>query len=129
VGTDIHMIVQTHHDGVWLDSSARVIEDRSYVHFGILAGVRDSRFPPVRPLRGLPPDVAEPEEYAGSRLGEHSRSWLLVSELDEYFEANPTLREDPWVNSGELFEIVAEWRALSRTGDGSDVRIVFGFDS
>lgn len=53
---------------------------RSYGMYAFLAGVRNySGIQPIAPLRGLPSDLALDDDNEWP--GDHSYSWLLVSEL------------------------------------------------
>ena len=64
---------------------------RNYTLFGVLAGVRDSNVVPIAEPRGLPDDmspdvVALIEDYDSDDidLGDHSQTWLLLSEILAY---------------------------------------------
>lgn len=101
MGTDIHACVECKIDGCW--TAVRPLDlDRNYNLFAILAGVRRDHEPIAEP-RGLPADrdpksctsiwhqdKARPHhdskyDACGSyEFGDHTRSWLLLSELLDY---------------------------------------------
>lgn len=60
-------------------------EDRNYALFGMLAGVRDRSYPPVDEPRGIPHNVSSELHSQWIEFGEHTPSWLLLSELLAYF--------------------------------------------
>jgi len=100
MGCDIHQIVEVFNGASWdLAPDAPVIEWRSYDAFAILAGVRNGAgfagsdtgdgFVPVSSPRGLPADLSSAtlaivQKDGDEWLGEHSFSWLLLTELLDY---------------------------------------------
>lgn len=108
MGTDIHYTFQhKNKDNLWEDVPVDTGWDtpycinRHYFLFSILAGVRNGygfagikTYEPVVPIdspRGLPKDNQNTlwdEDYGESysKYGDHSFSWLLSSEIKEYFE-------------------------------------------
>ena len=96
MGTDIHTVVQVLRDGKWVTVAKDVATDRDYSLFAILAGVRNGygfagiptgdAVKPISEPRGLPDDflMDEEEDY----LGDHSHSWLLLSEMNDYANHN-----------------------------------------
>lgn len=98
MGCDIHTIAQVFQDGKW-DTVADNIgdEDRQYHSFAVLAGVRNDGWPVISQPRGIPKDMnLEGADYYHYRillplnlekwLGDHSHSWLLLSEMLEFLE-------------------------------------------
>jgi hypothetical protein len=160
MGCDIHMWVERlETDGAWhVVLDAKVYEDRWYVLFGWLADVRGDG-PPIAPARGWPADLdhvlarhIQADDYPSKDLrleppGEHTPSWLLVSEILTAFEAlpkgewvvgvNPRTKEperflEPMLSQNGLWSFRTDWCsywANLAQGDGSKVRIVFNFDS
>lgn len=125
MGCDIHVLLQTGFGEGWETREwlPDLIEDRSYATFGVLAGVRDTFVRPIAAPRGLPADLegVERDSYgsvyvADKWLGDHSHSWLLVSEI--------ALAELP------EYTTIPHWLPrLLALGDPLRVRIVFGFDN
>lgn len=159
MGCDIHMWVERlENDGKWhLVPDAKVYSHRNYGLFGWLADVRGWG-PPIAAPRGWPEDLSpELDAYLGpdragryddegrdKRLdyaGDHTPSWLLVSEIQEAFDRLPNTpeyeteeqrRARRYVVKGDAWEFawgyLRYWENLAQ-GDGSRVRIVFNFDS
>ena len=101
MGTDIHTLYQKQKEnGKWEEVELPEEYDfnRSYVWFAILANVRNGfgfagveRHTPLVPIaepRGIPPDMADVyDDYDGDAwIGDHSFSWLMLSEILEYFK-------------------------------------------
>jgi len=109
MGTDIHTIAQVKKDEKW-ETVAHNIGDewRSYHSYAVLAGVRNGlslagmkifKWQPISLPRGLPEDLdlvdqevsIEPyfdgyETRKTKWLGDHSHSWLTLSELSTHLE-------------------------------------------
>lgn len=108
MGADVHFFLEKRtNNGPWqLDSGQKdadnqdesacgcipALEARSYLFFGLLAGVR-SYHTPVYPVRGIPKDASDfvSKLWASSRdSGYHTPSWLKPKELklvlDRYFK-------------------------------------------
>src|SRR5690242_3218591 len=97
MGCDIHPYAEVLTDSGWRKADVNVPSDRNYWAFSVMADVRNgSGFAgcdtgkPVEPIskpRGLPADTsiadtdADFEDPAYIWLGDHSHSWLLLSEL------------------------------------------------
>jgi hypothetical protein len=98
MGCDIHPYAEVRRNGKWERANVKVPNDRNYVAFGKLANVRNGygfagcdMGDAVRPIdepRGLPIDTSiadtptlEFEDPGFVWLGDHSQSWLLLSEL------------------------------------------------
>lgn len=150
MGCDIHIRAERKSGDKW-----EVIPDlapfdwRSYGMFEFLANVRNySAVPPISEPRGLPTD-APPENEDDGWLGDHSHSWLSVSELssfdyDQSFEDRRVTRQiEPNFTSGA---VTAEpgggkmttfreflgpkfFDDLEKLKQAGAERIVFGFDS
>ncbi len=137
----------------WFDEGdAAPIEEwptpRNYYFFALCAGVRNYYQPRVEPIadpRGLPADMAsrvdaaeqfgcfEEADAAGiSDLGDHSFTWLLLSELQAGLDRLLTTgNEHPVFGrhliASEYIQLIREeWPKL---GDPDNVRIIMGFDS
>lgn len=104
MGCDIHMNVEVRRDGRWTFVEPPIVheswnsdpagrqtwwDDRSYVTFAVLAGVRADPGvpPPIDEPRGYPDD-ADPETLIstypaprGQNHGDHSASWLTLDEV------------------------------------------------
>lgn len=135
MGCDIHTVWQANDaDGVWYDIASEYDENRHYALFGVLAGVRSycSDHEPISLPRGLPDNFAvvdgeyhpvpshlakKYDEDGLTWLGDHSRSWLLGSEMLAWSDAN--------VN--DLAYFFDEVRRL--VAAHGEIRLVFGFDS
>lgn len=130
MGTDIHLVAQVFDEDteVWKTSAIHAPQDRDYSLFYALTGIRGNDKNPGRIVaapRGLPQGVTvdsrgymrdEPHAF----LGNHSHSWLLLSELREF-------DWDWWLKSTPFYRWVFD--QLSLLGAGDKVRIVFGFDA
>jgi hypothetical protein len=155
MGCDIHIVAQRCDAGEWRDVEGKFSEGpapfdwRSYGMFGFLGydGRNYSEVPALAPLRGLPEDVGDTED--GWKFGDHSYSWLSVSELASFdyakqFEDRRVTREvspgnfhggctaDPGEGKVTTFreflgeQFIADVAELQRIGAD---RVVFGFDN
>lgn len=100
MGTDIHTVVQVRKGDKWVTVANEVAADRNYQLFAILADVRNGYgfagcitgdvVKPIDEPRGLPNgfELDGSDEHEGYWMGEHSRSWFLLSELNEYAVEN-----------------------------------------
>ena len=141
MGCDIHMISQVKRDGIWITYDANIYDNRNYALFGILAGVRGKEFPTISEPKGLPDDLeADPEDRGysyyidGHWLGDHSTSYLSLTELERYDwdQLSYELNGERYTLKDESFYcgVMEYLRELSKKFGGPDnVRIVFGFDS
>ena len=95
-------------------------EDRNYRLFGMLAGVRCQDYDPVAQPRGIPGDVSPEIQAQWIEFGEHTPSWLVLSELLAYF--------DPMHENYEprFRDFLIE---LGTYGTPETLRIVFWYDS
>ncbi len=99
MGCDIHMVVQTRSiTGKWTTEDVHVLDDRNYVLFAILAGVRNgygfagvNTHEPLTPIdvtRDLPSDFETDDEgqdvRTGTWMGDHSHSHLTLDEILAY---------------------------------------------
>lgn len=104
---------------------------RDYAVFNLLAGVRgdpDEDPTPISPPRGLPADLAdhprdvEDDFYETWDLRDqvdlHSKSWLLLSELEAHRARFPA--------DAEMLVVMDE---MAKLGAPEDVRMVFAFDN
>jgi len=116
MGTDIEMYVERLEEDGWT-TKAKLIIDRNYALFAVLAGVRNNEehpFPVIAPPRGRLKDLGIWTEY--DEYDCHSASWFLVSELLEH----ESLLES--VNFEEL-----SWIKVLDP-DPKKIRIIFWFD-
>ena len=116
------------------------LDERNYLLFGVLAGVRCFEVTPIAPRRGLPDGMTsewdQPDDDDAAWLGEHSYSWVTLRELEAY----------PWdglrwhVQEGAVQEWRHWWEGVQQfidealpwlrtLGEPDDVRLAFGFDS
>lgn len=98
MGTDIHIYAEIFKDGKWKKLDVEVPSDKNYWSFAILANVRNGHgfagsdtgesVPFIDDPRGIPEDTSirdsdgiefESKDYIW--LGDHSHSWVLLSEL------------------------------------------------
>lgn len=102
MGCDIHTIAQVFFDGKWRTVDENLADEpRNYSSFAMLAGVRKGSIdlPLISPPRGIPDDlIADSAELENNIfqvylpltlekwLGDHSHSWLLLSEMQEFYE-------------------------------------------
>lgn len=140
MGCDIHIRAERKVGDKWeIIDGLKPFDWRQYGMFGFLADVRNySAIPPISPARGLPDD-ADKRGY----LGDHSYSWLSVSELSSFDYDRPI--EDRRVmrngNGGTTAEPgggrmttyreflgKAFFDDLAELVDAGADRIVFGFD-
>lgn len=109
MGCDIHAYVETRQpDGSWKKADVEVPDDRNYVAFAKLAGVRNGEgfggcdtgdcVVPIDEPRGIPNDTSiiqndlDYEDKGNVWLGDHSYSWVLLSELLEVNYNEPVVR-------------------------------------
>lgn len=99
MGCDIHSIAQVFKNGKWRTVAHRVGgDDRNYDTFAVYANVRNGHgfsgiltgegWPIISEPRGLPADFEMwREQHHGTWMGEHSHSWLLLSEIQKAWES------------------------------------------
>jgi hypothetical protein len=116
-----------------VNNTWRVFRGRSYLRFGILAGVR-SDIEPIIPARGFPADFAAivdeceepgvntPDGFLG--LGDHSYSWLSLAD----FAAETRYSSEDWEAVVEIQDALAQY-ATTHDVAPADIRLVFGFDN
>lgn len=147
MGCDIHPEVQVRRGGKWeivplSESPGKadrhggfwpLLKNRNYPLFSALAGVRGG-LEPIADPRGIPPDNhvlpgarGYQNDQDDPRYGDHSFSWLSLTELLAYDWAAVPVDE-----IGEAFpgDVLPWIKSLVPTGGTTDdVRLVFGFDS
>lgn len=149
MGCDIHIVAQKKTADGWVDLDISPFDCRNYGLFGWLANVRNYYdVPPLSEPRGLPDDLPyrDDNDY---RFGDHSFSWLSVSELanfdmDQTMEDRRVTRQtgsNSWdggctsaPGAGQMMtyrEFLGEWviKEIQNLVDSGADRIVFGFDS
>ena len=138
MGCDIHMHVEKHNGTAWVHVPKNDPDHydwsewdlpRNYNLFGILANVRNGwgfagcdtgdRFKPISEPRGLPDDIStglnrinmglDRRDDKSAWLGDHSFSWLLLSEVLAYDFEQVTKRRG-WVS-------LEQYRAFKATGE------------
>ena len=139
MGCDIHGFVQVRYgDSEWF-SDGEIEDGRNYRLFAALAGVRNGfgfagiySHDPLTPIaepRGIPDDFVYDENE--NDMGDHSFSWLHLSEIVAWTGWDMCLSDDPATPLRErcnAFWKWIEWQQ-ARHGKNADLRIVFGFDS
>jgi hypothetical protein len=127
MGTDIHAVFEAKINDRWQVIESEYEEDRDYVLFALLAGVRNYySIEPIAANRGIPDDLSfalyddsrTEEEDCELWLGDHSFSYITADECAAYESENETL------SSNYFFKEMA--RLKEKYGE---VRMVFGFDS
>lgn len=140
MGADIHGVVQTRWkgDSAWRNE-VEIDDDRSYLRFSILAGVRNyNDITPISEPRGLPEDSGVVDEcvnmYYGVRqsiwLGDHSHSWLTPAEILEWDGWGQQYDDEGTYGDycrGFLHFIA--WVNSRYSGLNREIRLIFGFDS
>lgn len=147
MGCDIHSVAQVFKDGKWTTKQQRPADDdRCYDTFAVMANVRNGYgfagvstgegWTPISEPRGVPEGFAiSNEEHEGQWMGDHSFSWLLLSELEDYFEnrvprvyrKHICVDRETWekLESGEL-KNPKQWCAAK---SGPDVKVVEPFEA
>ncbi len=135
MGTDIYCAVeQRDQSGRWRFVGPLNIR-RSYVLFGVLAGVGGTGQTPIVSPRGLPADLdptsctddEHGECFGGAdEFGVRGRSWLTLAELRAYDWGTLRPGEDQTQHANACASFV-EWIALQQSPP-DDLRIIFGFD-
>jgi hypothetical protein len=133
MGCDIHPYVEIKIKGVWHLYRAESKHGRSYLLFGIMAGVRAPEVKLFDP-RGLPTDASLVTRLAYDDDA-HTPSWLSASELEAVrVRFNELEDENDIIYSmfGHLFgNNIEEWTPGNSAYplEIEDVRIVFWFDN
>jgi hypothetical protein len=103
MGTDIHTVVQVRKGDQWVTVKKSVADDRNYQIFSILADIRNGygfagcptgdAVTPISEPRGLPDDFGRDNDgrHEDHYMGDHSFSWLLLSEMNDYANHNALL--------------------------------------
>lgn len=129
MGCDIHAYVETRQqDGSWKKADIDVPDDRNYVAFAKLANVRNGsgfagtdtgdEIAPIDQPRGIPNDTSiidnnlDCENPESVWLGDHSHSWVLLSELLAVNYNEPVIRRG--MVSPEIYEHCKKWGARPR---------------
>lgn len=133
MGTDIHSTFEKKVDDEWVeidldydDYDSPYYLKRHYLLFSVLADVRNGygfagckTYDPVIPIsepRGLPPEYKSnmPVGWEDNfKWGEHSQSWLLGSEILDYFN-NPQSTKREGIITAEQRK---DWDGVSRPDD------------
>lgn len=136
MGCDISSFIEVKRDGEWtfVERGPWGSDERNYVWFGFLAGVRNLNIPPISAPRGFPSDSSR-DVFDWDC---HSHSWLTVEELVHYdytrmvpspyeVDSNEPIRDV----LGEMFFEILDYLVLNPcfAGELSDVRVVFAFDN
>lgn len=102
------------------------LDERSYVEFSILAGVRNRwDIVPISEPKGVPSDVCSDikREIDNWDPDGHSHSYLTAKEISDYVSDDRQYAK--WLFGSCLNQLMDR----SETGVGDDVRIVFWFDN
>ena len=132
MGCDIHGIIQYKRadDKHWKTWCKSLPVNRNYELFTLLANVRSTGdIDPIYFPKGLPKDLDLPEDITEDNLGEHSFSWLSLSEISK-IATNLDLRKTLYPGTvsaiDTLFYLMCAAADYNKT---NKARIVFGFDS
>jgi len=131
MGCDIHGVLQKRgpKEGEWTTFASidRFFDGRSYLLFGILAGVRNQDVEVISDHRGLP------EGFEGDTEGQHNLGHCTFKEFLDYNwtqmyidydgESTPLGELFTWLHL-DVYKICTEEKTQPE-----DIRIVFGFDS
>jgi hypothetical protein len=128
MGCDIHSVAQIKKDGHWVTVESGIGgDDRNYNTFAVLANVRNGSgfagvktgegWKPISEPRGMPEDFVWDEdstrhEFGEDRykwMGDHSHSWLLLSEISTAYK---DLQGKAYERSGLLER--SEWEAIQK---------------
>lgn len=119
MGTDIHFFAQAKQGGEWVDVACEYEEDRHYLLFAILSGVRNgfgfagvkthSPVVPIAPKRGLPEDFIVNDEMHKMPDDWHDK-WLDEGEKEKWVGDH----SHTWMNAEEVID--HKWPVIARTG-------------
>lgn len=129
MGCDIHSVVQVRKDGEWRTVEHRPGgDDRNYDTFAVYANVRNgfgfagvstgAEWPFISEPRGLPADFHVWEgQHHGTYMGDHSFSWLLLSEIQKAwegfaakdYEKHGVLSKEHYAETLALGKLPKEW--------------------
>jgi hypothetical protein len=124
MGCDIHSVAQVFKDGRWVTVAHEPTgDDRSYDTFAVLANVRNGYgfagvstgegWPYISEPRGLPEgfplDSDDSERHEDQWMGDHSHSWLLLSEIENFIE---TKLPKTYIKHGVVTR--EHWEAIQR---------------
>lgn len=152
MGTDIHLYVEKKNKGQWVsidkwttleedenekrldvDYADRIYKRRNYTLFSILANVRNSdSVKYIESPRGLPKDLCKNIRDASAVHDEdnHSHSWLLVSEINNYEWDVKTTYHNEWRTPREsCADFLQIMENLCEKTAPEDIRIAFWFDN
>jgi hypothetical protein len=144
MGCDIHLHIEVKINGVWHHYSVPPVP-RSYVLFGLMAGVRMDMPEFHRPKNTLPADISEVTNISAQRFSDgygHDWSWLSHDEVcqlykwwDSYWRGQGKTQELSWeLDLDHRYFGYAEGNSWSddewlRDKLFEDVRFVFWFDN
>lgn len=137
MGCDIHGVYQVKFPSGGWRTWGEIEDDRNYVWFSIIAGVRNYlELDPIQMDRGFPPGFhVENDEHREYRhrmmderklwMGDHSFGWVTLKEIEDWPGWTDELRESCAPYLAWVQFIRTKWR--DRAAD--ELRIVFGFDN
>lgn len=149
MGCDIHTVVQRKEKDKWVTIEDHVCDDRSYMLFSMLCGVRSTgrwEHPSICNFRGFPEDFEIDEETHPWRkifydaenikheishhtwMGEHSYNWVAFAELMEWRSSNIELIKKEF---GDDIDPITRLICVLEEYDPwwMPIRFVFGFDN
>jgi hypothetical protein len=130
MGTDIHPIIERKRVGEnWkMIYNNNTPDDRDYLTFAILAGVRNyNGITPISQPRGFPADISIGAKEVTETWGYmYDISWVTLDEMENYNDSNGPMMEEP-----ELFmALKGEMKWIRSWGGGeAEIRLIFGVDS
>ena len=122
---ETRMVIEGEGAGMDFQKYETIMEEdigRNYFLFALLAGVRNSyELEPISEPRGLPDDLGfkrrdwtddEPKqiEFKEWDFGDHSQSWVNITEVIDWVANNPTMQDSGYVDRAEYEACVAEGR-------------------
>lgn len=134
MGCDIHIVIEKKVNDKWLGVYASDIIDiypnepkgneRWYLFFDKLAGVRQRGSIPQNTTKGFPDDLSELGYYISQEMDGHSPSYCSAKEFCDFYNASELeLIVDKPIKSSSV-KILGLWES-----DLEDYRVVFYFDN
>ena len=131
MGCDIHAAAQLKNPDTesWF-TLGNVELCRDYALFAILAGVRNGKgVKPIDEPRGLPEGFGSEYDDEHTDLGDHSRSYVDLQEINERMDRDWRTRDIASYETLRPINLILTGYALSWGAKPNEIRLVFGFDN